>query len=326
MQEAASDELRELLSRQAGVLSRSQAVAAGLATTVVDNRLRIGRWQQLQRGVYATFTGTPGRDALCWAALLRSGPSAVLSHQTAAEYSGLTNRQSPRIHVTVASTQQVSGLKGVLLHRSRDAERIAHPAALPPRTRLEDTVLDLTQTAANFDDAFGWLSRAIGRRLTTPDRLRAALATRSRVRWRADLSIALGDISTGVQSPLERRYVINVERAHGLPPAQRQACVLVAGKRRYLDNLYEEARLAVELDGLAAHPPEQRWADSRRDNDIASLGILTLHYTWRDVDGGSCRTAGQVGALLIMRGTQVTLRRCGPECSVGQPGATRMAG
>jgi very-short-patch-repair endonuclease len=325
MHEAASDELRELTSQQAGVLSRQQAVAAGLASTVIDNRLRNGRWQQLQRGVYATFTGAPDRDARCWAALLRSGPSAVLSHQTAAEYSGLTNTQSPRIHVTVASTQQVAGLKGVILHRSRGVARTTHPAALPPRTRVEDTVLDLTQTAASFDDAFGWLSRAVGRRLTTPDRLRVALAARSRVRWRADLSTALSDVSAGVQSPLERRYVMNVERAHGLPPARRQACVQVGGRRRYLDNLYEEARLAVELDGQAAHPPEQHWADSHRDNEIAGLGIQTLHYTWRDVDAASCVTAGQVATLLVMRGTDVKLRRCGPACFIRGPVAAGLA-
>ncbi len=324
MNEATSDELRELLSRQGGVLSRNQAVAAGLASTVIDNRLRSGRWQQLQRGVYATFTGTPDRDALCWAALLRCGTSAVLSHQTAAEYSGLTSRQSPRIHVTVGSSQQVTGLKGVLLHRSRGAASTTHPTALPPRTRVEDTALDLTQTAASFDDAFGWLCRAVGRRLTTPDRLRAALAARSRVRWRADLSEALGDVSNGVHSPLELRYVTKVERAHGLPPARRQACVLAGGRRRYLDNLYEDARLAVELDGQAAHPPEQRWADSRRDNEIAGLGILTLHYTWHDVDAASCVTAGQVAALLVMRGTDVTLRSCGPACSVRGPVAARL--
>jgi very-short-patch-repair endonuclease len=185
--------------------------------------------------------------------------------------------------------------------------------------------VDLTQVSDTFEDAFGWLCRAVGRRLTTPDRLRVALAARSRVRWRADLSAALGDISAGVQSPLERRYVTKVERAHGLPSARRQACVLVAGRRRYLDNLYEEAKLAVELDGLAAHPPEQRWADSHRDNEIAGLGILTLHYTWRDVDAAACLTAGQVGALLTMRGTDVKLSRCGPACTLPEPVAARLA-
>lgn len=75
----------------------------------------------------------------------------------------------------------------------------------------------------------------------------------------------------------------------------------------------------MELDGRAAHPPERRWADSHRDNEIASLGILTLHYTWHDVDASACLTAGQVAALLTMRGTNVALRKCGPACSVSRP-------
>jgi hypothetical protein len=135
-----------------------------------------------------------------------------------------------------------------------------------------------------------------------------------------------GDVASGVQSSLERRYVMNVERAHGLPPAQRQACVLAGGKQRYLDNIYSEARLAVELDGRAAHPPEQRWAGSHRDSEIAGLGILTQRYSWHDVDTGSCRTAGLVGALLIMRGTAVTLRTCGPACSVRSSAAAGLSG
>ena len=46
--------------------------------------MRSGRWQRLQRGVYATFSGEPTRQTALWAALLRAGPGAVLSHQTAA--------------------------------------------------------------------------------------------------------------------------------------------------------------------------------------------------------------------------------------------------
>ena len=40
-----------------------------------------------------------------------------------------------------------------------------------PRTSVEDTVLDLVSAARNFDDAYGWISAAVGRRLTTPDLL-----------------------------------------------------------------------------------------------------------------------------------------------------------
>jgi hypothetical protein len=33
----------------------------------------------------------------------------------------------------------------------------------------------------------------------------------------------------------------------------------------YLDNLYEEYEVCVELDGTAAHPADEQWLDKRRD-------------------------------------------------------------
>jgi very-short-patch-repair endonuclease len=312
---ADSAELRALLERQRGVLSRQQAVRLGVPATLIDSQVRCGRWVRLQQGVYATFTGAPDREAVLWSALLRAGPSAALSHQTAAELHGLTDKPSSLIHITVAATQRVTPMTGVLLHHSRASCAPVHPTALPPRTRVEDTVLDLTQSAVTFDDAFGWLCRAVGRRLTTSERLREAMESRPRVRWRHDLAVGLGDVGAGVHSPLERRYVTNVERAHGLPSARRQALVVTGGHRRYVDNLYEDALLAVELDGLAAHPPEQHWADSHRDNELAGAGILTLHYSWHDVNDGSCGTAVEVASVLTMRGSVVRLRSCGPGCS-----------
>ncbi len=322
---AQSSDLRALMERQCAVLSRQQAVAAGLPPTVIDNQLRSGRWQRLQHGIYATFTGTPSRDALLWAALLRAGPLAALSHQTAAELHGLTSQWSAPIHITVPTSQRVEPIRGAVVHHSRLLPADARPAASPPRTRVEDTVLDLTQAAASFDDAFGWLCRGIGRGLTTADRLRAALESRSRVRWRRELLVGLGDIHAGVRSPLERNYVTKVELAHGLPAAQRQARVVIGGQHRYVDNLYEDAMLVVELDGRAAHPPEQRWADSHRDNALAGLGMVTLHYNWHDVDARSCFVAAEVAGLLALRGTVVTLHRCGRGCPAAD-GAGRLGG
>ena len=132
---------------------------------------------------------------------------------------------------------------------------------------MDDTVLDLVAKARTFDDAYGWISRAIGRRLTSPQSLSKALVRRSRIRWRAWITGALQDAADGVHSPLERNYVYGVERAHGLPTARRQAKRRHGSGTRYLDNLYEEyapvrrARRAGRPPGrgpLARHPPGQR--------------------------------------------------------------------
>lgn len=311
---ALSTAFQTLCGQQQGVVSRQQATAAGLTASAIDNRLRSGRWQRLQHGVYATFTGPPDRRAQLWAAVLRAGPDAALSHWTAAELFGLTDEPRSLIHVTVPHGRRLLPVRGALVHYSTRAASARHPVLLPPRTRVEDTVLDLTQVCGSFDQAFHWLSRAVGRGLTTDSRLRAALAGRRRIRWRAELLIALGDVADGIMSPLERRYVRAVERAHGLPPARRQARIVIGGRTHYLDNLYEEAKLAVELDGRAAHPPEQRWADSHRDNDHATIGILTLHYNWADCGELACASAAQVAGLLRQRGMAVSLRPCGPQC------------
>lgn len=305
----------ELLERQGGVVARGQTIRHGLDDDAIARRLRAGRWTALHRGVYATFSGEPSRTAALWAAVLRGGPGAALSHATAAELLGLADDRSAVIHLTVPGGRHPQAIRGVLVHRSGRAATAIHPAQLPPRTRVEDTAIDLTQVAASLDDACGWLCRAAGRRLTTATRLRGALDARPQARWRADLEIILTEIDSGAHSLLEHRYIRDVERPHGLPAAARQARTGTSRRSRYVDNLYEEAGLAVELDGQVAHAIEQRWADMHRDNVHATAGIMTLRYNWADVTGQACTVARQVGEVLRQRGTSVTLRRCRPTCT-----------
>ena len=306
---------RDLLSVQCGVIARCQALDAGLSSDVIGWRLRAGLWQQLQRGVYATFTGQPPRAAVLWAALLRSGASAILSHQSAAELDGLTDRISPAIHVTVPTAQRIRGAANVILHRSSRIAVARHPVLLPPRTRIEETVIDLTQTAHSYDEAFHWLSRACGSRLTTARRLKVALEQRKLVRYRNELVSGLTAIADGVQSNLEYRYVRGVERPHGLPVARRQAKITLGRARRYLDNLYEDCGVAVELDGHAAHLVHDRWRDVHRDNALTGAGIITLRYSWIDVTQRACEVAAEVGGVLRRRGWAGILHSCGPRCT-----------
>jgi len=277
---------RSQLQGQSGVVSRRQAQDAGFRDDAIDRRLRSGTWQRLHRSVYATFTGELSREARLWAAVLHAGPGAVLSHATAAEVHGLIDKPTGKIHVSVPASRrpsQYAKMRGVVIHRSRGLVAEWQPPWHLPRTSVEDTVLDLISAARSFDDAYGWISAAVGRRLTTPELLGKTLAARPRMRWRAWVTAALRDAAEGVHSPLERRYVHGVERAHGLPAARRQARRRHGSGTRYLDNLYEEYDLCVEVDGKAAHPAEGRWRDTRRDNANLARGARTLRYGWPDV-------------------------------------------
>jgi very-short-patch-repair endonuclease len=289
-----------------------------LTPTTIDSLLRTGRWQPLQRGVYATFSGKADRDAELWAAVLRAGPRAVLSHQTAAELDGLASARSSVIHVTVPDGKHIERIPGIRLHRSERLAEVRHPSRMPPRTRIEETVLDLTQTAKSIDGAFGWLCQGCGSRLTTSDLLLTALHQRRKVRWRGILVLALDDISDGAQSVLEIRYVRDVERPHGLPKARRQAKVIRNSGRIYLDNLVDRYRTCIELDGKAAHPVAERWRDIARDNASHADGLITLRYGWPAVAEHPCETAAQIADVLGQRGWTGHPMPCSASCAVGR--------
>ena len=157
---------RDLLTSQSGLLARWQAVESGMSYPSLDNLLRSGRWQHLYVGVYAEFTGTLPRDAMIWAALLRCGPDAVLSHFTAAELDGIRGRRADSVHVTIPGPRRIkgsdhdgrNGLPSIVVHRSARIAIAKHPAKSPPRTRVEETVLDLTELARDADEVFLILS------------------------------------------------------------------------------------------------------------------------------------------------------------------------
>jgi hypothetical protein len=314
------DQSIDLLALQGSAVARRQAARTGIAPYTIRSRVRSGRWQRLQRGVYATFSGEPTRETALWAALLRAGPGAVLSHQTAAERHGLIDEPSSLITITVPAARhpaQAKKIPGLVIHRSDAILRTTHPAMLPPCTRIEDTVLDLIQIAPSFDDAYAWICRAIGRRLTTADRIRHAMDARKKMRWRRELTLALADTGEGALSLLEYRYVHRVERPHGLPAARRQARIRQRTGNRYLDNLYEGYGVCSELDGTAAHPADEQWRDKRRDNANAAQGIVTLRFGLGDLGDRRCDTAATVAAVLRLRGWPGVPHPCSrPGCAV----------
>jgi len=311
-----------LLDVQCGIVDRAQAQRAGFSERQIWHRLRSGRWQRVHEGVYATFTGPLTREARLWAALRRAGEDAMLSHETAAEVHGLLDKPvSKTIHITVPARRRPvrrGSARGVVIHRSGQSRPQLPITWKLPRTRIEDTVLDLIDAAPTFQVAYGWIARAVSRDFATVSMLRAALATRRRARYRAELAVAFGESDDGVHSGLELQYVRDVERAHGLPSAQRQARREIAGRAHYRDNWYAEYRVCVELDGPAYHRNEQVWKDKRRDNlNLAREGAETFRFGPVEVTELACESAAMVAATLARNGWKGTPRPCRrPGCSL----------
>ena len=111
-------------------------------------------------------------------------------------------------------------------------------------------MLDLAQLARTLDDACGWITRACGKRLTTEQKLRTALAMRKKMRWRAELDDVLAAAGDGIHSVLEYRYLRDVERAHGLPRSRHQVRVVIDGRVVYRDAYYDKSCPAFPGQGI----------------------------------------------------------------------------
>lgn len=305
---------------QAGVVSRQQAIKAGMSVGEIDARLKFGRWRALHRGVYATFTGPLKRDAQLWAAVLYAGQGARLSHETAAEILGLVGSSSRHIQVSIPTERRVLPPEGVAIHTSSYNGQIWRPPqGVPPHTSEEDTILDLVHAATNLDDVIGWVTKALGKPLTNEDHLRRAMGARKQLRWRRELDEIITAAVGGAHSVLEYRHDRDVQRAHGLPAAKKQVPFRRAdGTRGYLDRYYPEYRLVIELDGKQYHPDERRGRDQDRDNANAVTGS-TLRYGWDDVTRRACEIARQEADALRGRGWRGTLKPCSPTCLATSP-------
>lgn len=308
--------LGDLLDEQCAVASRPQLLGHGVALGKMRAEVRAGRWRQVHRNVYALFTGQLARPAEIWAGVLTGGTDAVLSHQTAAELDGLLEPQpiGSTVHVTVPVDRRVARQPGVQIHYLHRLPTARHPSRTPPRLRIEETVLGLTDASATAAEAMAWVVRASQRRLTTPERLLVAMGEHKKMRWRPMLEGALLDAAEGAQSLLEMRYLRDVERAHRLPRADRQQKGRVLGARVWRDVRYSPYRTIVELDGRLGHEAEDRHRDMRRDNVTTVGGAESLRFGWVDVTAASCEAAAQVALVLIRNGWPGTPRPCGPGC------------
>lgn len=303
--------MRELLDRQSGVVSRAQLLEFGLVDHDVRRLVRRRSLARVHPGVYVNHTGPLPWTARAWAAVLAFWP-AVITGESAVRLAG------DLIHVGVDHRRDLRVFPGVRVHRLRRFDERAQLDLHPPRDRFEEALIDLASGAKAPDEALTVIADACQRGRTTPDRVRATLRLRSRVRHGAWLRAALDDVAVGAYSALESRYLNRVERAHGLPRGLRQRRCTGPMGAVYRDVEYVDQGVIVELDGRwHREDARTRWDDMGRDLAAAGEDRLTIRLGWRHCDRDACPTAAQLTKVLRARGWSGTGHPCGPRCSLG---------
>jgi len=300
------------IAGQFGLVTRSQALGAGVTRKAVACHLDSGRWIVVHPGVYLTTPGRSDWSVRAMSALLWAGAGAVLYRVSAGYAWGLVRAEPEVIEVAVPYPRLVTSRELIAVTRSRTSPARLDPLAWPHRISAPHTALDLS-SGHDIDRAVTLAARALDLRLCTSGQLVAALSLRPKQPHRALLLEALTDVGDGSESAAELRYVRDVERAHGLPRGRRQAPV---GDGRRRDIEYEEFGVVVEIDGRLGHVGwTNRQRDGRRDREAAADGRLTIRVFWPDLLP-PCALAGEVGTILRTRGWTGWPQRCGPHCGL----------
>ncbi|SDS15340.1 hypothetical protein SAMN04488570_1250 [Nocardioides scoriae] len=294
--------LADYLGRQDGVVSRKQALAAGLRQHDLDRLARRRLLVPLLRGVLVDHTGEPTWRQRAWGAVLATWPAAVAGESAIALAEGRLPGPRETVHLVVAGDRaRPAPLPGVRVrHRSRMEETV-HWHLGPPRQRLEEAVVDLAAAAHDEGAAVAVLAAAVNARGTTAARLAAAVAARPRLARRDRLVSVLDDVARGTCSVLEHGFLVHVERPHGLPRAERQQADQGRAGRVYRDAVYGQGCL-VELDGRLHERFRSRDADMDRDLDAAAAGGVTVRLGYGQVFSRPCATAAALVRVLHQRG------------------------
>jgi hypothetical protein len=323
----------ELLRAQEGVVSRQQLLGLEVTDSEIERKLRRREWARVHPGVYVEHTGPLTWEQQAWAAVLFYAPAA-LSGPSALRVAGLRGHgqtDAAPIRVCVDAGRTVRSRPGISVERIIEWEARTQEHLSPPRQRLEHALVSAASAKAREDAALAVLADAVQQGRTTAGRLVAALETCPRMKHRQLLLEILRDVDAGAYSVLERRYLVDVERPHGLPTGHRQRRVHQGKQPAFRDVDYVDLATTVELDGRIGHEEAiDRWADLDRDLLAVVAGELTLRAGWSQVLE-PCRLAVIVGGILIARGWVPTLRGCSESCPVGDtaispaPGAEEIA-
>ncbi|PYC66266.1 hypothetical protein C7C45_26060 [Micromonospora arborensis] len=308
--------LHLLLVRGDGLVTRRAVMRVAPAWTI-QTAWRAGRLARLLPGIYVDgelIRGTTSDlpmlarvepELARRAALAYTDGRAALSCLTALDVWGL--RRQPPGEAVQLDLPIGSGLRDrphlVVRHRSGFA--VAPPQVVMrgglPTTRLDRTLVDCWPLLPPADRA-SLLIRAVNDRLTTPQRLVAALAEVPRMTEREALRLLLDRLAAGCRSPLEIWGHDHVFTGPGMPTFRRQARVRVGGRTIYLDMFAEAERVDIELDGATSHGnPAEREIDLRRDALLATIGILVVRFTHRRLIADPVQVRQEACAILAVR-------------------------
>lgn len=264
-----------LVRRQHGVIARRQLLEAGISGRQIERRTASGRLHPMWRGVYAVGRPLLDRRGRWMAAVLASGPGAVLSHGSAAELWGFGRERPGLIDVSVPAGRR-SRMRGIRIHRraaSVMSDVVVHEGI--PLTSSVRTLIDLATCLKPMQ-----LERAVNEtdklNRVKADTLRGSLDDHCGQPGAAALRRLLDPLTFRLSdSELEQR-MRRLARATGLPTPDTKTWV----NGYEVDFFWPDLGIVVEADGLRYHrTASQQRRGLERDQTHITSGMWPLRFS-----------------------------------------------
>jgi hypothetical protein len=276
--------LAATLTRQYQVISRGQAMALGMTTSALRQRLRPGGpWQRLLPGVFLAVTGTPTMDQRSVAALVYAGSGGLITGTAAVGLWGVLAPRSTIIDVLIPAARQRRSTGFVRIHlteRMPDRVFTAGPIRLVPLPRA---VADAARGMTRLADVRAVVAATVQQGKCTPELLVAELEG-GPVQGSALFRVAVSDVCDGIRSSPEADLKHLLRRAKIAAPVFNPR--LYAGDEFIAspDAWWPDAGIAGEVDSRAYHlSPQDHERTLARDARMAAHGITVLHFTPRQI-------------------------------------------
>jgi len=276
--------LQKLIRQQDSVISRTQALQAGLSRHAIAYRLREdGPWRVLLPGTYLAMPSVPAPRQRETAAILYGGPSAVITGAAALRFYQI--RQVP---------SQFEGAVDILIpaqfHRlSRGFVRVHRTWHMPAWTK-GPAARRYASPARAVADTARWLTDLREVRALVGDTVQnrhctiGQLANELRVGGTPNgalLRQVISEAAAGIRSAPEAELRDLIVKAHLPMPLFNPRLYLP--NRKFIacpDAWWPDAGVAIEMDSRQWHMAPDDWERTMiRHSDLGQYGIVTLHAT-----------------------------------------------
>ena len=274
-----TDSLTEVLRRQQGIVTRSQAYARGMTEKAIRYRTRSdGPWQVVLPGVYLDRSGQLTDAQRAIAASLYAGAVIGITGTAALAWHDVPVKPCEFVDVLVPLRNQKGSASFARLRRTSVLPRVSYTEGAVTYAPVDRAVVDAARQMTDLSDVRAVVASAVQRGKVHVMQLAAEL-DRGPMQGSARLRIALAEVADGVRSIAEadlRKIVVESR----LPTPLYNARLYVAG--HFLaspDAWWPEAGVAAEVDSKAWHLAPDDWEQTLARHDrMTAQGILVLHF------------------------------------------------